>query len=201
MNKILYHKILFFLFILFCSIKLKPKLINHSINKILNIDNFINYDIFNQTQRININNINKLLKEKSKIKNIFIIIILLPFLKSNKLIIKNFNKALNKLFKNIFINNQNNTFIKLNEKYFNYLTLNLKDLLYYKWDLIPEFNLIQIVRYIINNYYNEFNLEIFDKSLNLNFKHFINNNYNNLSIIDINNLMSKIYFFSFLCRK
>ena len=38
---------------------------------------------------------------------------------------------------------------------------------------------------------------IFDESLNLNYKYFINNNYNNLSLKDINNLMSKFIHFYF----
>ena len=58
-------------------------------------------------------------------------------------------------------------------------------------------NLIKLVRYVINNYYNEESLKIFDESLNLNYKYFINKNYNNLSLKDINDLMSKFIYFYF----
>ena len=47
------------------------------------------------------------------------------------------------------------------------------------------------LRYIINNYYNETLLNIFDKSLNLNLKRYIKIMKNNLSFNEFNNLMSK----------
>lgn len=190
MNKSLKYKFFFFFFFLYFSLILKIKLINNSINNNFNFENLIKYDIFNQTFNIYINTINKIFTKKTSIEKVFIIIILLPFIKSKKLIIKNYNKVLNKLFKNIFINNQKNlTIIKIQEK-----NIKINDLLYYKWDLIPEFNLIRLVRYIINKYYSESFLEMFDKSLNLNFKYFIKKNYNNFNFSDINNLMSKIFF-------
>ena len=165
MNKSLKYKFFFFFFFLYFSLILKIKLINNSINNNFNFENLIKYDIFNQTFNIYINTINKIFTKKTSIEKVFIIIILLPFIKSKKLIIKNYNKVLNKLFKNIFINNQKNlTIIKIQEK-----NIKINDLLYYKWDLIPEFNLIRLVRYIINKYYSESFLEMFDKSLNLNF--------------------------------
>ena len=70
----------------------------------------------------------------------------------------------------------------------------LKDLLYYKWEIIPNKNLLNCIRYITNNYYNEYCLEIFDKSLNLNFKNYIKKKRNKLSLKDIHEL--KIYFFT-----
>ena len=51
------------------------------------------------------------------------------------------------------------------------------------------------IRSIINNYYNESCLEIFDKSLNLNFKYFIQNKRKKFSLESINDLMSKPSFY------
>ena len=49
------------------------------------------------------------------------------------------------------------------------------------------------VRYIINNYYNESFLEIFDKALNLNLRLYIQNKKNKFSLKEIKQLMSKLF--------
>lgn len=126
----------------------------------------------------------------------------MPFLKSNKIIINLKNKKIYELFKKILsIKKIKNNTIIIKEKYFNKFQNKINVQLYNKWDFIPEFNLINIVRYIINNYYDKKCLEIFDKSLNLNLNYFIRNNYNHLSFDYLNKLMSKIYFFIFIGNK
>ena len=127
-----------------------------------------------------------------KIENIFILIIIFPFLKENCTIlyqIENRNKL--NLYKNSFKGIRNMKYL---------YTIYLNDLIdfidnfkvfYFEWEIIPHNNLINNLRYIINNYYNETLLNIFDKSLNLNLKRYIKNIRNNLSFNEFNNLMSK----------
>jgi hypothetical protein len=56
------------------------------------------------------------------------------------------------------------------------------------------------LRYIINNYYNEQNLVVFQKSLNMNYKSYIQNNFKELSYKEISILLSK-YFINFIYKR
>lgn len=129
--------------------------------------------------------------EKTKIENIFILIILFPFLKTNtSLIYKIENRNDYKIFRNIF---KSKNIKKLNRVYLNNLTLlfdQFYDLIFNEWEILPEQNLLNTVRFIINSYYNESFLKIFDKSLNINLKLYIENA-NNINFDIINKLMSK----------
>ena len=69
--------------------------------------------------------------------------------------------------------------------------INLKKLLYYKWKLIPTKSVLDNLRHIINNYYNETNLDLFQKSLNINYKSFIYDKINKMTDEEIQNLLSK----------
>lgn len=136
--------------------------------------------------------------KKTKIENILLLILLIPFLKNNSIILYRINDIeIYKLFRIFFKDKPiKNKIIKLNEYNIINVIENFNDLLYYKWELIPNKKILIFIRYIINNYYNESCLEIFDKSLNLNFKNFIQNNINKLSFEDVSELMSKnSYFF------
>ena len=160
------------------------------------LDYFHNRIFFNRNLQLDNININYILnkKNKYKIENLFILIIIMPFLKSNEIIIKHKNKEIYELFKNILsIKIIKNIKLIIQEKDFNNFQNKCDVLLNNKWDFIPEFDLINIVRYIINNYYDENCLKIFDKSLNLNLNYFIKNNYNKLSLNYLNKLMSKKY--------
>jgi hypothetical protein len=50
------------------------------------------------------------------------------------------------------------------------------------------------IRYFINNYYNESNLAVFEESLNLNYKSYIQNKLNEMTFEKIKNLLSKFHF-------
>ena len=179
--------------------------------KFINFNNKSNNDLLIELS--NIYNNNKLFFDKNKqlnesisylfsnikitkIEKIFIIISLIPFLKSNKIKVKNRNKIINKLIRNIIpINKFRKNYKNIIKNNYKYYQIEFNDLLYYKWDKIPKINLINNVRSIINNYYSELYLTIFDKSLNLNLKYFIKDNYKKLSLKDIKNLISKICLF------
>ena len=70
----------------------------------------------------------------------------------------------------------------------------MKVLLYYIWELIPKQFMLDNIRYFINNYYNESNLVVFEESLNLNYKSYIQNKLNEMTFEKIKNLLSKFHF-------
>ena len=60
------------------------------------------------------------------------------------------------------------------------------------WDIIPKKTILDNIRYIISNYYDDSCLYIFEKSLNKNYRYFIKNNEKILSIDGFKNkLISK----------
>ena len=58
------------------------------------------------------------------------------------------------------------------------------------------------LRFIINNYYyNEANLDIYQKSLNLNYKSYILNKKNEMTYDEIKNLLSKLIIIYFILKR
>jgi hypothetical protein len=103
----------------------------------------------------------------------FLLLGIIPFLKNNStLTYKIKDKGIYKLFKDIK-KNIKYKIIKLEYKFLFIFNKIIKKLLYYKWELIPNQFMLNNLRYIINNYYNESSLAIFQKSLNLNYKLYI----------------------------
>ena len=134
--------------------------------------------------------------KKTTIENIFLLIGIFPFLKNNSTItftIK--DKRIYKLFKSKYKNKKLKRKIIINKYDFLLFNEKFNELINYKWELIPNRNISKTIRFIINNYYNETCLYIFDKSLNLNFKYYIENIKNRLSKKQIKNLMCKIIFY------
>ena len=174
---------------------LKFKLDYYCMNNLLYDSNFIGEEFDIDT---NINIFVNL--KKTKIENILLLIGLIPFLKNDSFLLYKINDIeIYRLCKIIFKNKTiKNKIIKLNENDIVFLKEKLKVLLYYKWEIIPNKNLLNCIRYIINNYYNEYCLEIFDKSLNLNFKNYIKKKRNKLSLKDIHELMSNSFYYIIL---
>ena len=121
---------------------------------------------------------------------------IIPFLKNNSNILYQINnKEIYLLFKNLFLNKIiKKRFINIDEHDFHYFINNFNDLIDYKWEVIPDEDIINNIRYILNKYYNESCIELFDKSLNLNIKYLIHKKKNKLTIKTINKLMSKLFF-------
>ena len=162
---------------------------DYNCSKNIFIDNNFYENILEINQNINLYiNI-----KKTKIENIFLLIGIIPFLKNNSSIIYKINKKeIFKLFKNIFkYKIKKNKYIKFNEYNFKIFIEQFKELLNYKWEIIPTKKILNNIRYIINNYFNESCLEIFDKSLNLNFKFYLQNKKKQLDSKKINDLISK----------
>ena len=141
-------------------------------NQILKDKNFYD-DIKEKTTTINI----MINIKKTKIKNILILIGLLPFLKYNSNILYKINSKEKKIIylKNYHKKKIKNRIIKINENDFHYFIENFNGLINNKWKLIPDENIVNNIRYIVNNYYNESCKEIFDKSLNIDFESYILN--------------------------
>jgi len=64
----------------------------------------------------------------------------------------------------------------------------------YKWELIPKQFILNNLRYIINHYYNKSNLKVFQDSLNMNYKSYIQNKINEMTYNEIKYLLSKHYY-------
>ena len=67
----------------------------------------------------------------------------------------------------------------------------MEELLNYKWELIPKKVMLDNLRYIINNYYNESNFNIFQKSLYKNYDFYIQENKKEITYSDLISLLSK----------
>jgi len=137
---------------------------NCSLNFLTN-DNFYN-DILEFND-----NINLLINiKKPKLDNIFLLLGIIPFLKNNStLSYKIKDKIIYNIFKNSSKTKLKYKIIKLDYNDLCYFDKIIKKLLYYEWELIPRQFMLNNLMYIINKYYNEQNLVVFQKSLNMNY--------------------------------
>ena len=135
-----------------------------------------------------------LITESSNIKNIFLLFTIFPFINDKSSIKSNFKtKSIYKLFKNIFDNKKRfSKHIIFNKSDLKYLLENHYKFIYNKWDTIPNNNFLKSTRYIINKYYNESFLMMFDLALNLNFEYYITSKKSKFSFNEISDLMSKL---------
>jgi hypothetical protein len=169
------------------------KLLYFALNYNCSINCFTNDNFYNDILEIN-SNINLLINiKKTKLENMFLLLGIIPFLKNNStLTYKIKDKGIYKLFKDIK-KNIKYKIIKLEYNYLFIFNKIIKKLLYYKWELIPNQFMLNNLRYIINNYYNESSLAIFQKSLNLNYKLYIQKK-NEMTYKEIKNLLSKFQY-------
>lgn len=75
-----------------------------------------------------------------------------------------------------------------------YFNKNIENLLYYKWELIPKQFMLNNLMHIINNYYSESSLAVLQKSLNINYKAYIQNKANEMTSEEISKLLSMYYY-------
>lgn len=158
----------------------------------INLVKNINNNFFKIMDKIKSKNINLNLNPKiTNIENIFILIEIMPFIKRNIIIKKYNNNKIFQLCKKIFKDKKESNIIIINQKDFYYFKKNFYEIVNYKWEIVPNITLINELRYLIQNYYNEICLEIFDSALNLNVNNYIQINKNFFSFEDIKYLMSK----------
>ena len=142
-------------------------------------------------------NFNLLLNlKKTKIENAIMITKILPFIKNNLLInIKKREIGVSLFLKNLFNNKKIiDGIIEIKKEDFYHFIKNFENLFKYEWEIIPVIEEINEIRHIINNYYNEICLKIFDKCLNYNLNNYIQLNKYNFTLEEITELMSKLIF-------
>ena len=171
------------------------KLLYFTLNYNCPMNFFKNAGFYNDILEIN-SDINLLMDNKrEKLENIFLLLSIIPFLKNNStLTYKINNKRIYKLLRMILKKKIKYKVIKLDYNDFLSFNKKMKQLLYYMWELIPKQFMLDNFRYIINNYYNESNLIVFEESLNMNYKSYIQNNINEITFEEIKNLLSKFYY-------
>ena len=150
------------------------------------------FDLLNKKNTLDI------LRKETKIENIFVLITIFPFLRKKIILTK--KNSIYKLY-NHLLNFNNKRIIEIKKEQILNFSLKFKDLLYYKWELLPNKNITNYIRHILYHYYSEECLHIYDKSLNLNFKYFINDNKKQQSNEFISDLMSKISYNIIYIRK
>ena len=174
----------------------------YSMNYKCSINFFTNDNIYNDIIEIN-SNVNLLMNiKKSKLENIILLLAIIPFLKNiSTLSYKINNKGIYKFFRKILNNKIKYKVIKFDYNDLQTFNKMMKNLLYYEWELIPTKCILDSLRFIINNYYNETNLDVFQKSLNMNYKSYIQNKKIEMTYDEIKNLLSKLIIINFILKR
>ena len=178
------------------------QLLSFSINYNCSDNFFTNSNFYIDILEIN-NNVNLLMNiNKSRLENIILFLSIIPFLKNNSTISYKINdKVLYKFFKKILNKKIKNRIIKLDYNDLFFFNERMKELLFFKWELMPKQVILDNLRYIINNHYNETNSVLFQKSLNMNYMSYIQNKINEITYDEIKNLLSKFIIINFTCKK
>jgi hypothetical protein len=131
--------------------------------------------------------------KQSKVENIFLLLGIIPFLKNNStLSYKINNKEIDIFLKKTFNTKRiKHKIIKFDFIDFNIFKEKINELLNYNWELVPEKFILDNLRYIINNYYNETNFKILEKSMYMNYKSYIQRNNKKMTYKEIKSLLSK----------
>jgi hypothetical protein len=169
------------------------QLLSFSINYKCFENFFKNDNLYLDIFEIN-SNVNLLMNfRKSKLENIILLLSIIPFLKNNSTISYKINsKGLYIFFKKVLKKRIKYKKIKLDYNDLYLFNIRMKELLYYEWEYIPNQFILNNFRHIINNYYNETNSESFQNILNIYYKSYINNKKDEMSFEEINDLLSKI---------
>lgn len=163
-------------------------------------ENVLDYPIFqiNEYKKafdlLNKKNTFDIFRRNNNVENIFILISIFPFLKREIILTKK-NKIYN-ILKQIFIQNGKGIIeIKKNQALFLYNKFNY--LINFKWENIPHKNKTNFIRHILYHYYPVECLDIFEYSLNLNIRYYIDHNRVKMTNEIIHNLMSKLLYIIF----
>ena len=136
-----------------------------------------------------------LIKEKNtKIENLIMLIIIIPFIEINsKLRYKINEQKFTSIFGNLFKYNINKKDIIMQLNSYDYFENKTKliNLLNYDWEIIPSKNIINILRYVINNFYVDSPISMFEKLLNMNLKQYIKLNLHKINEANKNDLIFK----------
>ena len=160
---------------------------NKCINEVFN-----NYDFFYFIKDINKNvylTIN--IKNALLIENIMMIIGIIPFLKNNSVIRYVINDSeTNKKFRILFKYKKiENGQIYIDFSDFKTIKNKFGNLINFIWEIIPQKHILNNIRYIINNYYDDSFINFFEKALNKNYEYFIKKNQ---KIVSVNSYRQKL---------
>ena len=151
------------------------KILKNSRSQVCFDEIFNNSNYFTDINKISGNIFLLIDLNRSNIENLLLLIGTIPFLRNNSFIsynIKN-EKTLN-IFKELFnYKSFINKSINLKENDFNLTKNKIINSFNYTWEIIPSKNIINIIRYILNNYYEETFLQLFEGFLNFNYKYYL----------------------------
>ena len=153
---------------------------------------FNNYDFFYFIKDIKKNvNLTINMKNVSLIENIMMIIGIIPFLKNNSVIRYVINDSeTNKIFRILFKYKKiENGQIYIDFSDFKTIKNKLGNLINFIWEIIPQKHILNNIRYIINNYYDDSCINFFEKALNKNYEYFIKKNQ---KIVSVNSYRQKL---------
>lgn len=163
---------------------------------------FTNDNFFDEVKTVR-KDIDLLLKieEETKIEALVLFITLIPFIENDSQIsydINSFNKkkffSIFNIFDDDFRKYNKNNYIKIKKRDLDKKKKELINLLNYEWEIIPSKNALNILRHVINYFYDDICLNIFEKSLNINIELYIQNNNNRMSLENKIELISKKYY-------
>lgn len=128
----------------------------------------------------------------SRIENLLLLIGIIPLINENSIIhYKINNKGIYYILKHIFKDKQiENNIIKFTKDDHDSVK-NLINIINFNWEKIPSQNIINIIRHVILEKFEDSYLKKFDEALNSNIYYYIKNNINSFSYGEIENLMSK----------
>jgi hypothetical protein len=175
------------------------QLLTFSINYKCSDKFFTDANLYFDILEIN-SNVNLLINiNRSRLENIILFLSIIPFLKNNSTLSYKINdKGLFNFFKKISNKKIKNKIIKLDYNDLFCFNTRLKELLFYKWELMPKQFILDNLRYIINNYYKETNSILFQQALNMNYRLYIQNKINEMSYDELKNLLSKLIHINFI---
>lgn len=153
---------------------------------------FNNYDFFYFIKDIKKNvNLTINMKNVSLIENIMMIIGIIPFLKNNSVIRYVINDSeTNKIFRILFKYKKiENGQIYIDFSDFKTIKNKFNNLINFIWEIIPQKHILNNIRYIINNYYDDSCINFFEKALNNNYEYFIKKNQ---KIVSVNSYRQKL---------
>ena len=138
--------------------------------------------------KINAHNFSQFYWSKYKIENIFLLIAILPFLKTEVYITKNLD--IHEFFKCIF-KKSNDENIVINKNSVIDFSKRCRQILFYNWEYLPSRNKTNYIRHILYHHYTENCLKAYEDSLNMNIKNYIDLKKDNLDNNLIQDLLSK----------